>query len=109
MPGANSSRSIPLLRFLRALACKRCPKLRADGFALHPYNFARRPASARSSNRDVVEMGSLSRLTNALDDLSKRGRLRTRRGGRMPLYLDRVRLPHDGPGGGRARRPTRAG
>ena len=97
MPGANRTRSIPALRFLRSLACKRCPKLRADGFALHPYNFARRPASARSSNRDVVEMGSLSRLTRALDDLARSGRLRTRRGGRMPLYLTEFGYHTTGP------------
>jgi hypothetical protein len=87
MPGANRTHSTPLLRFLRAVACKKCPRLYADGFALHPYNFVRRPKAAISSNRDIVEMGSLSRLTRTLDDLSRRGRLRTRMGGRMPLYL----------------------
>jgi hypothetical protein len=97
MPGANRTHSIPLLRFLRTVACKRCPSLRADGFALHPYNFARRPSKARSSNRDIVEMGSLSRLTRALDDLSARGRLRPRRGGRMPLYLTEFGYHTTGP------------
>ena len=87
MPGANRTHSIPALKFLRGVACRSCPRLRADGFALHPYNFARRPSQARNANRDIVEMGSLSRLTKALDDLQRRGRLRTRRGGRMPLYL----------------------
>jgi hypothetical protein len=87
MPGANRTRSTPALAFLRRVACASCPKLRADGFALHPYNFARRPGSAKSSNRDVVEMGSLSRLEGALDALSRSGKLRTRSGGRMPLYL----------------------
>ncbi|HVL95009.1 MAG TPA: hypothetical protein VM266_04045 [Solirubrobacteraceae bacterium] len=95
MPGANSSKSMALLRFLRGVTCsradwsaaRRCPRLRADGFALHPYNFARRPKEARSPNRDVVEMGSLSRLTRALDALARRGALRTPSGARMPLYL----------------------
>jgi hypothetical protein len=84
MPGANRTHSIPALKFLRRLATV---KLRADGFALHPYNFARAPKSARNPNPDIVEMGSLSRLEKALDALSRRGLLRTRRGGRMPLYL----------------------
>jgi hypothetical protein len=97
MPGANRTHSIPLLRFLRAVACAKCPRLRADGFALHPYNFARRPAKAVNSNRDIVEMGSLSRLTRALDDLKRRGRLRTRRGGRMPLYLTEFGYHTTGP------------
>jgi hypothetical protein len=99
MPGANRSHSTPLLKFLRAVACKSCPKLRADGFALHPYNFVRRPKAAISSNRDIVEMGSLSRLTRALDDLSRRGRLRTRLGGRMPLYLTEFGYHTKGPVG----------
>jgi hypothetical protein len=97
MPGANRTHSVPLLRFLRTVACAKCPALRADGFALHPYNFARRPGSARSSNPDVVEMGSLSRLERALDALSRRGRLRTRRGGRMPLYLTEFGYHTSGP------------
>jgi hypothetical protein len=95
MPGANRSKSTPALAFLRRLACvdrayrrtRRCPPLLADGFALHPYNFARRPRAARSPNPDIVEMGSLSRLTRALDVLAVRGALRTPTGVPMPLYL----------------------
>ena len=85
MPGANRTKSTPALRFLRRLLCSGCSPLYADGFALHPYNFARRPSLARSSNPDVVEMGSLSRLTRFLD--SRRYKLRPRKGGRMPVYL----------------------
>jgi hypothetical protein len=97
MPGANASHSVPMLRFLRQLACAKCPSLRADGFALHPYNFARRPSKARSSNRDIVEMGSLSRLEKALDSLSAHHKLRTRRGGRMPLYITEFGYHTSGP------------
>jgi hypothetical protein len=97
MPGANRTHSIPMLRFLRSLACAKCPRLRADGFAIHPYNFARRPRSAKSHNRDIVEMGSLSRLTRALDGLARRGRLRTSRGGRMPLYITEFGYHTSGP------------
>jgi hypothetical protein len=95
MPGANAKKSTPALKFLRALTCsrsnwkaaKRCGGLKADGFALHPYQFARRPRDAKPRNADVVEIGSLSRLTKALDRLRSRKALSTRGGGRMPLYL----------------------
>ena len=95
MPGANSRLSTPALEFLRKLTCvdrsyrrkRSCPALRADGFALHPYNFARKPKAARNRNTDIVEMGSLSRLTKALDRLAGVGRLRTPSGAPMPVYL----------------------
>lgn len=95
MPGANTEKSTAVLRFLRGVTCsrpdwkaaRRCAALKADGFALHPYQFARRPREAVPANRDVVEIGSLSRLTKALDRLRSRGALITRRGGRMPVFL----------------------
>jgi len=95
MPGANTEKSTAALRFLRGVTCsrrnftaaRRCAGLQADGFALHPYQFARRPRAAVPSNRDVVEIGSLSRLTKALDRLRSRGALVTRAGGRMPVFL----------------------
>lgn len=95
MPGANRSKSTQALRFLRGMTCatrsyrraKRCAPLRADGFALHPYNFSRRPSEARSRDTDIVEMGSLSRLTGALDRLRRSGLLRTTSGAKMPVFL----------------------
>jgi hypothetical protein len=94
-PGASSKLSTTALRFVRGIGCldgnyrskRRCALLKADGFAIHPYNFARRPRAARNPNRDVVEIGSLSRLTTALDRLHARKRLRTPSGAKMPLYL----------------------
>jgi hypothetical protein len=105
MPGANTKKSTPALKFLRALTCsrsdwkaaKRCSGLKADGFALHPYQFARRPRDAKPANRDVVEIGSLSRLTSALDKLRARRALVTPSGGRMPLYLTEFGYFTDGP------------
>jgi hypothetical protein len=105
MPGASSSRSTPALRFLRDVTCsragwraaKRCTGLVADGFALHPYNFARAPGKARNPNPDIVEMGSLSRLEKALDRLSARGALRTPRRKPMPLYLTEFGFHTAGP------------
>jgi hypothetical protein len=82
------------LAFLRKVACvndkyKRvgsCPRLKADGFAHHPYDFRHAP-NFKYPGADNVTIGTLSRLTKALDKLSRAGALRTARGGRMPIYL----------------------
>lgn len=95
MPGANRRRSTTMLSFLRAVTCtkrdwtaaRRCSPLRADGFAIHPYNFTRRPSRTKPTNRDIVEIASLSRLTSALDRLARRRALRTYSGNKMPLYI----------------------
>jgi hypothetical protein len=105
MPGANRTRSTPLLQFLRKVTCsrkdykaaRRCGGLKADGFAIHPYNFARRPKDAKNPNLDIVEMGSLSRLTRALDKLRRRGALRTPGNRPMPLYLTEFGYHTTGP------------
>jgi hypothetical protein len=80
--------------FLRALTCvnkgyrhtRSCPRLKADGYAHHPYDFAHSPRY-RHPGADNATMGTLSNLTRALDRLSRAGVLRYTRGGRMPLYL----------------------
>lgn len=87
MPGRNSQHSTPALEFLRRVACGRCGRLVADGFALHPYFFAGPPRKARAADRDIVEIGSLGRLTRALDKLRLRRRLVTPSGRKMPVYL----------------------
>ncbi len=82
------------LAFLRGVTCvkrnyrraRRCPKLRADGYAHHPYDFAHAP-NYKYPGADNVTIGTLSRLTRALDRLSRAGVLRKNGGGRMPLYL----------------------
>jgi hypothetical protein len=82
------------LAFLRKVACvnskyKRvgsCPRLKADGYAHHPYDFNHSPAF-KYPGADNVTIGTLPRLTKALDRLSRAGALRTSRGGRMPIYL----------------------
>ncbi|MEA2378414.1 MAG: hypothetical protein QOD13_2321 [Thermoleophilaceae bacterium] len=82
------------LAFLRKVACvnskyKRvgsCPRLKADGYAHHPYDFAHAP-NFQYPGADNVTIGTLSRLTKALDKLSRAGALRTVGGGRMPVYL----------------------
>ena len=82
------------LAFLRGVTCvntkyrrtKRCPKLKADGYAHHPYDFTHAP-NYQYPGADNVTIGTLSRLTKALDKLSRSGQLRMNGGGRMPLYL----------------------
>jgi hypothetical protein len=89
-PGLSTSP----LAFLRKVTCvnkryKRtglCPRLKADGYAHHPYDFAH-PPDYNYPGRDNVTMGTLDRLTRALDRLQRAGVLRKNGGGRMPVYL----------------------
>jgi hypothetical protein len=82
------------IAFLRAVTCvnakykrtRSCPKLKADGYAHHPYDFAH-AANYQYPGEDNATIGTLSRLTRALDRLSRAGVLRKNGGGRMPLYL----------------------
>jgi hypothetical protein len=82
------------LAFLRKVACvnrnyrrtRGCPRMKADGYAHHPYDFANSP-TYRYPGGDNVTIGTLSRLTNALDRLQRSGALRFNGGGRMPVYL----------------------
>jgi Cellulase (glycosyl hydrolase family 5) len=93
-PYARRGLSTAPLAFLRSVACvdrnyKRkgsCPKLKADGYAHHPYDFAHAPAF-QYPGADNVTIGNLSRLTRALDRISRSGALRFTGGGRMPVYL----------------------
>ena len=83
------------LGFLRKALCvnsrygKRkssCPKLKADGFAHHPYDFRHAP-NFRYKGKDNVTIGTLSRLTSALNKLARSGALRKNGGGKLPIYL----------------------
>jgi len=65
---------------------RNCTKLKADGYAHHPYDFTHAPGF-QYPGEDNVTIGTLSRLTKALDKLSRAGVLRKNGGGRMPLYL----------------------
>jgi hypothetical protein len=80
--------------FLRRLACvnkrwkrvRRCPVLKADGYAHHPYDFRHAP-SYRYPGAGNATMGTLSNLTRALDRIARTGALRFNGRGRMPVYL----------------------
>ncbi len=93
-PFGRKGYSTSPLAFLRAVTCvntkykraRSCPKLKADGYAHHPYDFRHAP-SFKYPGDDNVTIGTLSRLTKALDKLSRAGVLRTAGGGRMPIYL----------------------
>jgi hypothetical protein len=82
------------LAFLRKVACvdkrykrkRSCPKLKADGYAHHPYDFLHAP-NFKYPGSDNVTIGTLSRLTKTLDRLRRSGALRAPRGARMPVYL----------------------
>jgi hypothetical protein len=93
-PFSKAGLSTSPLAFLRGVTCvnkkykraRSCPKLKADGYAHHPYDFAHAP-NYQYPGDDNVTIGTLSRLTRALDKLSRAGVLRKNGGGRMPLYL----------------------
>jgi hypothetical protein len=82
------------LAFLRKVMCVNrkyrrkggCPRMKADGYAHHPYDFAN-PPGYRYPGGDNVTLGTLDRLTRALDRLKRSGALRFNGGGRMPIYL----------------------
>jgi hypothetical protein len=73
------------LKFLRAVACKKC-KLRADGYAHHPYEYSHAP-NYQYPGGDNVTIGTLPRLTDQLDKLWKSGALRTPSGAGLDVYL----------------------
>jgi hypothetical protein len=93
-PYGRAGLSTAPLAFLRKVACvnsnyrrsAKCPKLKADGYAHHPYDFRHAP-NFEYPGADNVTIGTLSRLTRALDRLRSSGQLRTPGGGRMPVYL----------------------
>jgi hypothetical protein len=93
-PYGRAGMSTSPLAFLRKVTCvnknyrraAKCPKLKADGYAHHPYDFRHAPNFAYPGE-DNVTIGTLSRLTRALDRLRRAGVLRKNGGGRMPVYL----------------------
>ena len=93
VPYRQRGRSTAPLAFLRARGCvnrryrgRRCPGLRADGYAHHPYDFQVSPRRARRG-RDNATIAALGNLTRGLDRLSRAGALRKAGGGRLSLFL----------------------
>jgi Cellulase (glycosyl hydrolase family 5) len=93
-PYALPGRAIAPLRFLRAVTCRtgiyaparQCPKLVADGYAQHPYDFLS-PPDKPHPGADNVTIGSLGRLTTALDKLAAARALTTPDGKPLDVYL----------------------
>lgn len=93
-PGQPKGWASSPLAILREITCskkswkakRRCPGLRADGFAQHPYAFSTAPDQP-VGRADDVTLATLDRLTGALDKLARRGALRTPSGAPMELYL----------------------
>jgi hypothetical protein len=93
VPYAIKGRATSPLWFLRGATCvnrhwkRGCRKgLRADGYAHHPYDFLHSPRY-RYPGKDNVTMGTLGRLTKALDRLARNGSLRTSHGKRLNIYV----------------------
>ncbi|HEX8645513.1 MAG TPA: cellulase family glycosylhydrolase [Thermoleophilaceae bacterium] len=74
----------PPLEFLRNLT--KSGTLRADGYAHHPYDFTHKP-TYKYPGKDNVTLSGLSKLTKALDALTKKKKLTTPEGGKLDLYL----------------------
>lgn len=90
LPRGKRGTSVAPLAFLRGVLCldrayrkrRSCGRLDVDGFAHHPYTTPTGPFFV-SPNRDDVTIGSLSRLTRALDRAARAGAIKAR----MPIWL----------------------
>jgi Cellulase (glycosyl hydrolase family 5) len=83
-PYAQSGRATSPLSWLRKMV--HYGRLRADGYAHHPYDF-RHSIDYSYPGSDNVTMSGLSRLTGELDKLRKQKKLLTRGGKTLPVYL----------------------
>jgi hypothetical protein len=83
-PQERPGKSLAPLTFLRMAT--RHAHFKADGLAHHPYAFTVGPHSRKGGRNDVT-MGTLGRLTRTLHRLARAHRLRTPRGGSLPVYL----------------------
>ena len=86
----GTSRAVAPLTFLRGALClsesyhrsRSCGRLDADGYAHHAYTQRSGPGYVAASSNDV-NIGTLSRLTTALDRAGRAGAIRRS----MPIYL----------------------
>jgi hypothetical protein len=100
-PQARRGKSFGPLTFLRKTT--RHAHFKADGLAHHPYAFGVAPSSRWGGKNDVT-MGTLDRLTHLLHRLAHERKLRTPRGGSLPVYLTEFGYFARGPGALRAAR-----
>jgi hypothetical protein len=93
-PYSQPGRITAPLEFLRELTCLdrdyqpllECEPLEADGYAHHPYDFDNPPDHVYPG-RDNVTIGTLDRLSEALDRLAEARALLTPEGRPLPVYL----------------------
>jgi hypothetical protein len=93
-PYQQAGRALAPLDFLRRVTCRtqiyapsrNCAPLVADGYAHHPYEFAN-PPEAPYPGADNVTVGTLPRLTGALDRLASAKALRNPDGKPLDIYL----------------------
>jgi hypothetical protein len=84
-PQARGRAGMAPLTFLRKMVGR--SHLRADGYAHHPYDYSHSPTTKSRGPQDVT-IATLGRLTRELHRLKAKRRLRTPRGGQLPLYLN---------------------
>jgi hypothetical protein len=84
-PQARGRAGMAPLTFLRKMVGR--SHLRADGYAHHPYDYTHSPTTKSRGPQDVT-IATLGRLTRELHRLRAHHRLRTPRGGQLPLYLN---------------------
>jgi len=104
VPYGHRKRALAPLEFLRDVACARVvrggtrrrpprlargpcgPTLRADGVAVHPYDY-KRPPNRPYPDSDSATVGSLGNLTRTLTALARARALTGRRGRPVDVYL----------------------
>jgi hypothetical protein len=90
LPRGRRGASVAPLAFLRGVLClnkryketRSCGRLNADGWAHHPYTTQEGPFF-RSPNKDDVTIGTISRLTSALDRAGRTGNIARS----LPIWL----------------------
>jgi Cellulase (glycosyl hydrolase family 5) len=93
-PYSEKGRAMAPLEWLRGVTCrtaiyapaKHCAPLYSNGYAHHPYEFAN-PPQAPYPGADNVTIGTLGRLTRALDQLAQSKALVTPDGKPLDVYL----------------------
>ncbi len=81
----GGGKAIAPLKFLRDMF-KGAKPMKADGFAMHPYQLTSAPNKVAGKPDDVT-IGTLPRLTTALDALYKARKLKTSSGRKLNVYL----------------------
>ncbi|HWT93467.1 MAG TPA: hypothetical protein VN238_10755 [Solirubrobacteraceae bacterium] len=91
LPRGSRGERVTPLAFLRGVLCLNrdykkigsCGRLDVDGISAHPYSTAGQNPWFASPNKDDVTIGTLSRLTSALDKAARAGVIRKS----MPVWL----------------------